>query len=74
MLGNVSSPNNSAMLMNGTIGSYCNIGQRRPIVCVLLGLLKYSYVVVFILLSETGTGASDSGMNYVLATRFTTIL
>ena len=42
--------------------------------CVLLGLLKYSYVVVNILLSETGSGAFVSGMNYVLAARFTTIL
>ena len=65
--------NNNTMLMNGTIWKLLwRWSERRPVVCVLLGLLKYSYVVLSILLLETGNGASDSGMNYVLATRFTT--
>lgn len=60
--------------MNGSVESYCNVGLRDVLSCVSLGLLKYSYVVVSIVLSEPGSGASGSGMNYVLATRFTTIL
>ena len=36
MLWNVSSPNksNNAMLMNGTIESYCNVGPRDVLSCV----------------------------------------